>query len=362
MIRRLFSTYLEHPNVEFISSSNQHLTGSFKIESLSSLNWLYNVAPCFQVRGDKISVIHEPKIFYDTILSKMKSAENRIVLASLYLGIGKLERQLVSAMHKNLKENSNLKIDILLDFTRGTRGLENSQTSLMPLIKESSNCCVSLYHTPALRGLTKRLAPPRWNELLGLQHMKLYLFDDTVIISGANLSNDYFTNRQDRYIMIEDKNLADFYSNLIGKVQEFSFKVKPNSEIVLHPKWKHLPHESEKNDFVSQARQRMSNYFDTVIEKQNHITNDVKADTWIFPLIEMGQLDIHHDSVVTKNLISSTLEDSSMKLATGYFNLTQKYMDTLATECLADCKILMAHPNVRNFYFIYKSFIYFFFF
>ena len=28
------------------------------------------------------------------------------------------------------------------------------------------------------------------------------MFDDSLIISGANLSGDYFTNRQDRYLLI----------------------------------------------------------------------------------------------------------------------------------------------------------------
>ncbi|KAI9576186.1 hypothetical protein GQX74_014246 [Glossina fuscipes] len=60
--------------------------------------------------------------------------------------------------------------------------------------------------------ISKRWIPPRWNELLGLQHMKIYLFDDAILISGAILSNDYFTNRQDRYILIEDKALANFYA------------------------------------------------------------------------------------------------------------------------------------------------------
>ena len=36
------------------------------------------------------------------------------------------------------------------------------------------------------------------NEVVGVNHLKVYLFDDDVILSGANLSNTYFTNRQDR--------------------------------------------------------------------------------------------------------------------------------------------------------------------
>lgn len=70
------------------------------------------------------------------------------------------------------------------------------------------------------------------------------------------------------------------------------------------------------------------------------------VDTWIFPLIEMGQLDIHHDSVITKELLSSSLKKSKLNLASGYFNLTKDYMETITHNCLAKCSILMAHPNV----------------
>ena len=55
-----------------------------------------------------------------------------------------------------------------------------------------------MYHTPLLRGVLKALVPQRYNETLGLQHTKIFVFDDSVILSGANLSSDYFTNRQDR--------------------------------------------------------------------------------------------------------------------------------------------------------------------
>lgn len=76
------------------------------------------------------------------------------------------------------------------------------------------------------------------------------------------------------------------------------------------------------------------------------------ADTWIFPLIEMGQLGIHHDSCITQKILSSALENSKMKFATGYFNLTENYMDTLTNTCQADCSILMAHPNVISLLFL----------
>eukprot|EP01049_Picozoa_sp_SAG25_P011435 SAG25_NODE_1398_length_3121_cov_27.386168_3_plen_50_part_00 len=45
-----------------------------------------------------------------------------------------------------------------------------------------------LYHTHLLGWLGKWLLPARWNEGISLQHCKAYLFDDDVLISGANLS------------------------------------------------------------------------------------------------------------------------------------------------------------------------------
>lgn len=66
-------------------------------------------------------------------------------------------------------------------------------------------------------------------------------------------------------------------------------------------------------------------------------------------MVEMGQLGIHHDSVVTRKLLSASLENSKLKLASGYFNLTDEYMNTITQSCLANCGILMAHPTVSSF-------------
>ena len=56
---------------------------------------------------------------------------------------------------------------------------------LLPLLKDyGSRAQVSLYHTPELRGLLKAITPERFNETIGVQHMKIYLFDDNLIISG----------------------------------------------------------------------------------------------------------------------------------------------------------------------------------
>lgn len=201
MIRRIFSTFIDFPtsnhHLEFFQSTprkNHH----HPLWPVDNLSFLFDVAPCFPVNAKNIRIISEPKDFYESVLNNVIDAKYRISMASLYLGIGKLESDLINAIKRNLTENKELKVNILLDYSRGTRGKKNSKIMLMPLVKQTQNCRLSLYHTPMLRGITKKLAPARYNEIIGLQHMKIYLFDDKVIISGANLSNDYFTNRQVR--------------------------------------------------------------------------------------------------------------------------------------------------------------------
>lgn len=153
MIRRLLSTFIDHPShhvtSEFfqpnkVSSNSANLFGDGKLDNLS---FLLECAPCFSVNGKNIRIISEPKDFYETLLNRASSAKKRISLASLYLGVGKLESDFLNVIQHNMSGNKELRINILLDYTRGTRGKNNSKAMIMPLIKQSSNCNLSLYHT-----------------------------------------------------------------------------------------------------------------------------------------------------------------------------------------------------------------------
>lgn len=43
----------------------------------------------------QVSILHKPEEFYQTLLDRCKKAQKRIMLASLYLGTGPLEKELV---------------------------------------------------------------------------------------------------------------------------------------------------------------------------------------------------------------------------------------------------------------------------
>lgn len=93
----------------------------------------------------------------------------------------------MGCFRKSLSDPSrrDLKCILLLDHLRGSRGLPNSRTMVQSLMPDfGDRFTLGLYHTPSLRGVIKALVPERFNEVMGLQHMKIYLFDDDVVISG----------------------------------------------------------------------------------------------------------------------------------------------------------------------------------
>lgn len=60
----------------------------------------------------------------------------------------------------------------------------------------------------------------------------------------------------------------------------------------------------------------------------------------------MGQLGVEQDSVVTERLLGQAPEGTKLFIATGYFNLTSQYSSTIVRDSVAQCNVLMAHPDV----------------
>ncbi|XP_045623939.1 CDP-diacylglycerol--glycerol-3-phosphate 3-phosphatidyltransferase, mitochondrial isoform X2 [Procambarus clarkii] len=339
-----------------------------------NFQWLLEYSPVFPISGSKVRVITDPNEFYRVLLSRASSASRRISLSSLYLGTEKLEKDFILAMDNRASICKNLRVHWLLDYTRGSRGDFNSRKMLQPLIcKYPKTFTVSLYHTPDLRGFLKWIIPQRWNETIGLQHMKLYVFDDSLLISGANLSNDYFTNRQDRYFLFDDcPDLADFYHKIIGTVSKFSLQLQmDNTTSVLSETQVH-PFLGDYNKYCSamkvalqkvwtqecgktsvrllQASKRLAEKdFNKSEEFSGDSKLDQNMDTLVFPTLQMRPFNIMNDSVITKKFLATAESNSRIKLASGYFNLTEEYMQCILQQSLASCSILMAHPKANGF-------------
>lgn len=198
------------------------------------------VPPCFAVNAASVRPLSTPREFYDVLLSGCRLAQRRVTLASLYLGTGPLERDLVSMLVRRCLETHaagrQLEVAMQFDLNRGLRRVP-SEPGAPPESQYASSAHLALevlrgapdparVHTgltlmPQQRGLLGRLLPPRLVEVLGVFHIKAYVFDSTVVLSGANLSTDYFSSRQDRYVLLEEvPGLAAYLHALVDGIRE----------------------------------------------------------------------------------------------------------------------------------------------
>lgn len=182
----------------------------------------------FSIHNPRVTVLHTPNKFFKTLKILFNSSKERIVISSLYIGTGELEKELINDIINN-KNIKNIQIDILLDKQRGTRPEgklnETSIDILSKLFKYGNNVNINLFHNPLLGAMLYNILPYRVNETIGVMHMKIYMGDDMVIISGANISDSYLKNRKDRHFLIENKFLANSIYKIVNCVQQMSFSL-----------------------------------------------------------------------------------------------------------------------------------------
>ena len=145
-----------------------------------------------------IQFLESPEQFYTFLLSLVRAAQRNISLATLYIGSGKQELELLKSIQQLPGE---VEVNLLVDGLRGNRKGLNGPIKFIR--EHCPRAQVREYVSRHYAGLAK-LLPDRIREIVGTQHMKIVAVDNTVIITGANLSDIYFTNRQDRYMVVHD--------------------------------------------------------------------------------------------------------------------------------------------------------------
>lgn len=367
------------------SSSSFHPSVAPTLSQLNSFR-----IPRFELPQDSVEVITSPSDFYSKLKEKILSANSRVFLASLY--IGKTETELIETIKQALRKNPDLHVYILSDALRGTRESPYGTCSaslLAPLITEFGNrrLQICMYHTPALHGLKKLLIPNRFNEGWGLQHMKLYGFDDEIILSGANLSNDYFTNRQDRYMLFKSAPLTEYYFKIFQAVSSISYKVVPikqdgnkkpsvftklrNSVLKAKPKptfflqWdpSFLIPEPTKDPrgFIQVASTIVKPLLRTTSTENYPVLeheNNKEVMTYVFPISQLSPLfskEFDEDPSTELPVINSvlsmlTLDSFNWVFTAGYFNMLPEYKSKLLQSSPPYASVITASPKANGFY------------
>jgi CDP-diacylglycerol--glycerol-3-phosphate 3-phosphatidyltransferase len=289
------------------------------------------------------------------------NARSRIYLSTLY--IGKTEHELISTIRTALQQNPNLKVSFLTDALRGTRETPKASCAslLAPLISEFGDRVeIRMFHTPNLTGLRKKYVPKRINEGWGLQHMKLYGVDDEIIMSGANLSTDYFTNRQDRYHHFRSADLANYFSKIHNSVCVLSFDIQPSSEPAGYTmKWPSSnpapsPLESPKS-FKASASKHLSHLLTPDNSPRPVSKFTQTSTTTVYPVLSLVPLLDSSTELPALTTLLTRLSQPPFHLSTwtftaGYFNMTPSFRRLLLATRPASGTVLTAHPYANGFF------------
>jgi CDP-diacylglycerol---glycerol-3-phosphate 3-phosphatidyltransferase len=241
-----------------------------------------------------IEILHSPEEFYDRLLTLINCASERLLVASLYIGEGPQERAVVEAL---TNKAANIPVTLLLDKLRSTR------TGCRPVSAYGDRIILSLYSSSLHRGLAKFL-PERVNEGVSVQHIKAVVSDDMVLLTGANLNSSYFQHRQDRYLVVRNRALADFVADVISQ-----------------------PHSVKPPPVIDWASEK------TVI----HVG------------VQAGYEMINGvDHMLNSAVDHCIANDLPVVLASGYLNITEELEEKLAK--LSDVVLLTACPEANSFH------------
>lgn len=269
----------------------------------------------------------------------------------------------IDTLREALKANPDLKVSLLTDYLRGTREAPKpSCASLLASLIDDfgpERVEVRLYHTPNLTGRRKSIIPKRINEGWGLQHMKLYGIDDEIIMSGANLSNDYFTNRQDRYHIFKSKAITDWFGNLYGSVASLSYRVLPSDKeesgfTALWPETNIQPAPlDDPKRFIEAATKTLQQY--TELPPMSAASQS--GDTQVYPLVQLTPLlkpdtstELPALTGILRKLGTPGFAGSKWTFTAGYFNMTPEVRQLLLQSKPSSATVVAASPWANGFY------------
>lgn len=180
--------------------------------------------PMIPFNAEDATFIRSPNDFYQSVADGVRSAKRRIFLSALYLGTDHKEAALVQELANKLDTNPSITVRINLDANRATRQNSNGQSShtiLEDLMYRGRFQLKLIDTSKASQGYIAIWIDryKKLKEIFSTYHTKALVFDDNVILTGANLSHIYFDNRQDRYLLIENtKLLANYINDLLTRV------------------------------------------------------------------------------------------------------------------------------------------------
>lgn len=307
-----------------------------------------------------------PSEFHKTLCALIRNARERVYLSSLYVGpaVGTShpkEEELLQALshvsnNNSTSTNSNVSIKVVLDHNRALRPVPTTSIDGKTTTTSSAQAVAEAIQQPLHRQgdtnnnshrvhlfqvLQKPLAallPNPLNEVVGVFHIKAYIVDDHLILSGANLSEEYFVDRQDRYMWITKggNGLVDFYANFLEVLCRHSETYHLDKE---EGRYNETPKNS-KQEFLSQIRDLFQDH--SPASAQDLLESDPETvavcvptfntpkDFWSEPADFVSDVEATLRMLEEGAITDDIDHDTHVQLSSAYLNLTEELLETFS--------------------------------
>ncbi|CAM3751662.1 CDP-diacylglycerol--serine O-phosphatidyltransferase [Parendozoicomonas haliclonae] len=172
-----------------------------------------NQLPQIAVDVADYRILTSTRDFKNRLLELIKSARKRIYLTALYLEADAAGEDILRALFEAKQNNPALDIKVFVDFHRAQRGRIGEEASLTN--RDFYHRLTNEYeHKIEIYGV-----PVNRREIFGVLHLKGFVFDNTVLYSGASLNDVYLHQderyRYDRYHEIKSPELSNSFVEFI---------------------------------------------------------------------------------------------------------------------------------------------------
>lgn len=260
--------------------------------------------PTLAVNADQIQVLYSAHSFKQRLLELIASAQQRIYLVALYLQDDAAGREILTALYEAKQANPALDISLFVDFHRAQRGLigHKGQGGNHKMYQEFA----ARYVEPInIYGV-----PVKGREVLGVLHLKGFVFDDTLLYSGASLNDIYLHQQEryrfDRYHQFTDARLADTMVDYMVRL----FMANPAVPSLLE---EHIPSARKLRHVIRQFKPQMKR-----CQYQFNHEQRQAGQVAVTPLAGLGKMGNRLNRTIRTLLRSS---EQQLFICTPYFNL-----------------------------------------
>lgn len=281
-----------------------------------------------------VVTLYQTESFCKALLDKIASAQRYIYITALYFEHDDAGRNILNALYQAKMVRPELDIKIMVDWHRAQRGRIGADAN-------ATNADWYYQMTMAHPGVDIAIfgIPVNTREALGVLHLKGFIFDDTVIYSGASINDVYLQQHQryryDRYHILDNAQLA-------ATMKSFIDQSLLSSPAIQRLDQAHRPRNTQIKSLIKQFRHNLKS---CDYQLHNNATNEELAVT---PLIGLGKKNELNKVII--HLMNST--EKKMIICTPYFNLPT-ILTRIISKLLRDGKhieIIIGDKTANDFY------------